>query len=84
VLLAPEGALIKTPSGHGVFRIEPSGAETAKVRLVPVAPGTTRDGHTEIDGRLKSGDRVVTLGVNLLKDGQTVRLGAGKELRGMQ
>jgi RND family efflux transporter MFP subunit len=82
VLLAPEGALVKTPSGHGVFRIAPGGAETAKVQLVAVVLGTTRNGQTEIDGELKPGDRVVTLGANLLKDGQRVRVGAGKKLGG--
>jgi len=82
VLLAPEGALVKTPSGHGVFRIAPGGAETAKVQLVTVAAGNTRNGQIEIDGELKPGDRVVTLGANLLKDGQRVRVVTGKKTGG--
>jgi RND family efflux transporter MFP subunit len=72
VLLVPEGALVKTPSGHGVFRVKAGGAATANVQLVTVVPGSSRDGRIEIEGELEAGDRVVTLGVNLLKDGQSV------------
>ena len=78
VLLVPEGALVKTPAGHGVFRVSAGGNGTAKVQLVPVALGVSRDGQTEIRGKLKVGDRVVTVGVNLLKDGQSVRISDGK------
>jgi RND family efflux transporter MFP subunit len=75
VLLVPEGALVKTPSGHGVFRVSAGGDEPTKVHLVSVVPGSSRDGQIEIRGALEVGDRVVTLGVNLLKDGQNVRVG---------
>ena len=81
VLLVPEGALVKTPEGHGVFRVQGSGRDIAKVQLVPVVLGAGRDGQSEIRGELKPGDQVVTLGVNLLKDGQSVRIGA-KNTRG--
>lgn len=77
VLLVPEGALVKTPSGHGVFRVSAGDNGSAKVQLVPVVLGANRDGQTEIRGELKVGDRVVTLGVNLLKDGQSVRISDG-------
>jgi HlyD family secretion protein len=77
VLLVPEGALVKTASGHAVFRLESGGADRAKVQSVAVEPGASRNGRIEIRGALKVGDRVVTLGVNLLKDGQSVQIGAG-------
>lgn len=83
VLLVPEGALIKTSSGHGVFRVRAGGNGGAKVQLVPVVLGSSRDGQTEIRGELEAGDRVVTVGVNLLKDGQSVRISDGKP-RGSQ
>lgn len=83
VLLVPEAALVKTPSGHGVFRVRAGDNGRTKVQLVPVALGASRDGQTEIRGELKAGDRVVTLGVNLLKDGQSVRI-SGDNPRGSQ
>jgi hypothetical protein len=43
-----------------------------------VVPGSGRNGRTEIRGPLTAGDRVVTLGVNLVKDGQRVRIKDGK------
>jgi len=78
VLLVPDGALVKTPAGHGVFRVVRGGDNRAKVQLVPVAVGSSRDGQTEIRGAIKNGENVVTLGVNLLKDGQSVRLSDAK------
>jgi RND family efflux transporter MFP subunit len=82
LLLAPDGALIKTPSGHGVYRVEEGAGESAKVQLVPVRIGVARDGHTEVQGALTAGDRVVTVGVHLLKDGQRVRVGGAKKAAG--
>ncbi len=78
VLLVPEGALVKTPSGHGVFRVEVRNDDRAKVQLVPVVPGSSRHGQIEVRGGVRAGDRVVTLGVNLLKDGQNIRVTRGK------
>jgi RND family efflux transporter MFP subunit len=78
VLLIPEGALVKTPSGHGVFRVSARGSKTHKAELRPVQVGASRGGQVEVRGDLEVGDRVVTLGGSLLKDGQSVRIsGAG-------
>ncbi len=69
VLLIPEGAQVRTPKGYGVFKVLNKGS---KVRLVSVKTGISHKGWVEIEGSLRPGDRVVTLGSNLLRDGQKV------------
>ena len=86
-LLVPEGALLKVSEGHGVFKLRGKGSDSASsrqatVELVPVTTGLSYKGWVEVHGPLESGDRVVTLGSGLLKDGQGVKvietaLGAG-------
>ncbi len=78
VLLVPEGALVKTPAGHGVFRVPAVRSKNPKVELVAVELGASRAGQAEIRGELEAGDKVVTLGGSLLKDGQSVRIGGPK------
>lgn len=70
-LLVPEGALLKVGEGHGVFKLSKKGS---KVKLVPVKIGLNHKGWVEVQGSLKSGDRVVTLGSGLLRDGQGVEV----------
>lgn len=82
VLLVPEGALIKTPSGHGVYRIVDGEAKNPSVKLVAVQAGASRAGETEIRGALKTGERIVTLGANLLKDGQRVSIAGARDKGG--
>ncbi len=75
VLLVPEGAQVKTPKGYGVFKILEDGSEDgSKVGLVSIKPGLSTKGWVEVQGGLEPGDRVVTLGSNLLRDGQTVMI----------
>lgn len=81
VLLVPEGALVKTAQGHGVFRVVTGRSKDPKAELIPVKIGTTRAGQAEIQGNLKAGDRVVTLGSSLLKDGQSIRITGEKATR---
>ncbi len=81
VLLVPEGALVKTAEGHGVFRVSAAQSKNPKAELVAVKIGSTRAGQAEVQGSLKPGDRVVTLGSSLLKDGQRVRI-SGEKARG--
>ena len=69
VLLVPEGAQVRTPKGYGVFKVSNKGS---KVKLVSVKTGIGHKGWVEIEGSLQPGDRVVTLGSNLLRDGQKV------------
>jgi len=80
-LLVPEGALLKVGEVHGVFKLRGKGST---VKLVPVKTGLSHKGWVEVQGPLKSGDRVVTLGSGLLRDGQGVKvieaaLGAGSK-----
>jgi len=86
VLLVPEGALIKTPAGHGVYRVNQGESKNPKAELVSVQLGSSRGGQVEVRGELKAGDRVVTLGGSLLNDGQSVRIsekqGAGQAPKG--
>ncbi len=88
VLLVPAGALIKTPSGHGVYRVNRGKSKNPRAELVAVQVGSSQDGKMEIRGALKAGDQVVTLGGSLLNDGQRVRIsedqGAGQAPRGRQ
>ena len=74
VLLVPEGALVKTPLGHGVYRVKRGKSKNPSAELVAVELGSSRDGEAEIRGALKPGDRVVTLGGSLLKDGQRLTI----------
>lgn len=94
-LLVPEGALVKVSEGHGVFKLRGKGSDStssrqatsagsgqATVKLVSVKTGLSHKGWVEVQGPLKTGDRVVTLGSSLLRDGQRVKvieapLGAG-------
>ena len=71
VLLVPEGAQVRTPKGYGVFKVSKKGS---KVKLVSVKTGINHKGWVEIEGSLQPEDRVVTLGSNLLRDGQKVNV----------
>lgn len=82
VMLVPEGALVKTAKGHGVFRVIAAQSKNPRAELVAVTVGSTRAGQAEIQGNLKPGDRVVTLGSSLLKDGQRIRISGEKAGRG--
>lgn len=71
VLLVPEGAQVKTGEGYGVYKILEDGD---RVSLVSIKPGLIKNGWVEVQGGLKVGDRIVTLGSNLLRDGQRVAI----------
>ncbi len=71
VLLVPEGAQVKTARGYGLFKVQGDGH---RVKLVAVKTGLRHKGWVEVEGPLKPGDQIVTLGSNLLRDGQRVRL----------
>ncbi len=71
VLLVPEGAQVKTARGYGLFKVQGDGA---RVKLVAVKTGLSHKGWVEVEGPLKPGDQIVTLGSNLLRDGQRIRL----------
>ena len=71
VLLVPKGAQVKTQEGYGVYKILGDGD---RVGLVTIKPGLGQNGWVEVQGKLNEGDRIVTLGSNLLRDGQRVRI----------
>ncbi|MFQ5539598.1 MAG: efflux RND transporter periplasmic adaptor subunit, partial [Candidatus Binatia bacterium] len=71
VLQVPEGAQVRTPKGYGVFKVPNKGS---KVKLVSVKTGISHKGWVEVEGSLQPGDRVVTLGSSLLRDGQKVAI----------
>ncbi|MFN0107775.1 MAG: efflux RND transporter periplasmic adaptor subunit [Blastocatellia bacterium] len=66
-MLLPRDALVYRGEKPGVFTIE---AEKAK--FVEVETGLTQEDKVELLGGLKLGDKVITQGVNLVKDGDRV------------
>lgn len=66
--LVPASAIVSRGGGEGVYVV----ADSAVV-LRTVTPGLTADGNVEIIEGLEVGERVVTLGANLLRDGARIR-----------
>ncbi len=71
VLLVPEGAQVKTAKGYGLFKVQ---GNEPRAKLVAIKTGLSHKGWVEVEGPLKPGDQIVTLGSNLLRDGQRIRL----------
>lgn len=67
-LLVPASAIVSRGGGEGVYLVSDS-----TVVLRSVTPGLTAAGQIEIVNGLEVGDRVVTLGANLLRDGGVIR-----------
>ena len=68
-LLVPEEAIVPLGDGFVVYRVEGDVA-----RRVPVRLGVRGDGRVELLGEVKAGDRIVTAGVRVQRDGQSVRV----------
>ncbi|MEK9502661.1 efflux RND transporter periplasmic adaptor subunit [Gaopeijia maritima] len=66
--LIPASAIVSRGGGEGVYLVSDS-----TVVLRSVTPGLTAGGQIEIVDGLAVGDRVVTLGANLLRDGGRIR-----------
>lgn len=73
VLIVPDVALVAADNGHSVYKV---GEQGGPVERVSVKPGLSHNGWVEVSGQLNAGDRVVTLGSSLLKDGQPVAIAA--------
>jgi membrane fusion protein (multidrug efflux system) len=71
-LLVPEEAIVPQGEGFLVYKVEGDVA-----RRVPVRLGVRRDGQVELLGAVKAGDRIVTAGVRVQRDGQPVRVVSG-------
>lgn len=70
----PISAVVQAPSGsYGVFVIEETAGESV-ARLRPVSLGAVHGASIEVRQGLAAGDRIVTTGANILKDGQRVEV----------
>ncbi len=69
-LLLPRDALVYRGNQPGVFTIDNNIA-----RFKPVDTGLMQEQNVELLSGLKEGDKVVTLGANLIKDGDQIRVG---------
>lgn len=77
--MVPAEAVGEDREGRFVFIVEPGPAGQGKVRRQPVRLGELTADGLEILAGLHNGDRIVTAGVALIHDGQTVKLLEEKE-----
>lgn len=71
----PVGALADRGQGSGVFVVDTA---TSTVRFQPVRIVSLGEGTAVVDGALASGVTVVSLGANLLRSGEKVRLSSAQ------
>lgn len=71
LLQVPIGALYDAGEGPGVWLIQ---GEPAQVHWQPVVVQSLDDEHARISAQFQQGERIVALGVHLLREGQQVRL----------
>ena len=72
-LLIPREALVSHDQQRGVFKFQD---DTARFQAVDA--GVSQGGEVEVISGLKEGEAVITLGVNLVKNGDKVRLKSEK------
>jgi RND family efflux transporter MFP subunit len=72
-LLVPREALVSHDQQRGVFKLQD---DTARFQAVDA--GVTQGGDVEVISGLKEGEAVITLGVNLVKNGDKVRVRSDK------
>ena len=75
--LIPASAIVSRGGGEGVYVVADS-----TVVLRSVTPGLTASGQIEIVDGLDVGERVVTLGANLLRDGGKIRDVSDRRVQG--
>jgi RND family efflux transporter MFP subunit len=68
-VLVPLEALVSYEQQRGVFKVQEGTA-----RFQPVEAGVNQGGDVEVISGLKAGEEVITLGVNLVKNGDKVKL----------
>jgi membrane fusion protein (multidrug efflux system) len=68
-LLAPEAAVVPQGDQFFVFRVV-----DGRAQRVPVTLGVRREGQVELISDLRAGDRIVTAGMRVQRDGQPVRV----------
>lgn len=70
---APEEAIVPQGGGQFVYKVVPGeGGDGEAVRLTPVELGRRQTGEVQIVSGLAAGDRVVTAGVNKIRDNAPV------------
>jgi len=67
--LIPASAIVSRGGGEAVYLV----GDSSSVVLRSVTPGLTSEGRIEILDGLDPGDRIVTAGANLLRDGARIR-----------
>lgn len=70
----PVNAVVNNPGGTYVFVAEPSGDGKAVIRRQPVQMGELTQLGVEITDGVAIGDRVITAGISVIRDGQHVLL----------
>ena len=72
--MVPISAVVQSPDGkYGVFLVSKSGdAETARLRAVEI--GDVSGSEITVRSGLATGDQIITIGANLIKDGQRVEV----------
>ena len=76
-VVLPVTAVIRDPNGTFVFIAEPDGDDgEALVRRRPVTLGELTQSGVEVVEGLQAGDRVVTAGISVIRDGQRVLIPA--------
>ncbi|SMG36746.1 efflux RND transporter periplasmic adaptor subunit [Dethiosulfovibrio salsuginis] len=70
----PIEALLSDDRGSGVWVV----GEDLRVQWTSVEVTHLGDGHVDVKGHIEAGDRVVTAGVHVIREGQSVRLLEGK------
>ena len=73
-LTVPISAIVQSPDGkYGVFLLSKSGGgDVARLRTVEI--GEVSGSEITVRSGLASGDRIITTGANLIKDGQRVEV----------
>lgn len=76
VTAVPLSAIVRDPSGQNAFAVmvAESNGDTATVRLRRVGVGDAYDNLIEVTGGLSEGEKVVTTGATLVKNGDQARI----------
>lgn len=74
VYRVPIEALLSDDRGSGIWIV----GDDMRVQWTPVEVAHLGDGHVDIKGSIETGDRVVTAGVHVIREGQSVRLLEGQ------
>ncbi|MEM7763953.1 MAG: efflux RND transporter periplasmic adaptor subunit [Pseudomonadota bacterium] len=74
IVVIPAAAVVNDERGSFVYLAEPTAGNEARISRRDISVGELRTGGIEVTSGLTNGDRVVTAGVSVIRDGQTVLL----------